>query len=148
MKPTFRQQYDKIVGAYLRNELRPSRCEACFVGNLLNGVDRWASGRDVQTGKLEPHNKFFTGALMCVEKESSGLYTLQEVADLEQVFLKVLMNGRPGYHGEIVDGKKYRDGYEDRLFKAMEVTLEALKALHEAKGEVVEDYVFSKRVLV
>lgn len=34
--PTFKEQYNKIVNAYLKGELNPWDGCACFVGNLLN----------------------------------------------------------------------------------------------------------------
>jgi len=41
--PTFREQYNKIVGAYLRDELKPLNSCACFVGNLLNNTAGWGN---------------------------------------------------------------------------------------------------------
>lgn len=148
--PTYREQYDKIVGAYLRNELDPSDCWACFVGNLLNNTGNWARGRDVYSG-IAGVGIFngFEEAVECVLTNSNGLYTLQEVATLERKFLDILMIGRlGGYNSAYVSGVDGADTYEDRLFNAMETTLVSLRELHESKGEVIEDYVFQKRELV
>lgn len=163
-QPSFRSQYDKIVGAYLRNELNPSLCEACFVGNLLNGKTKWANGRDVSTGKVIQKDLTTYYDLLdktrvmadieetkeCLLEEAGGLYTQQEVVTLERTFLDVLMEGHwTKYNSKYASGiLDPLNTYESRLFRAMEVTLEALKVLHESKGEVVEDYVFNKRQLV
>ena len=142
----FRTQYDKIVGAYLRNELDPTCCTACFVGNLLNNTYLWSCGRDLITGRLEEDDFFPLFVVSCrsVKYESEGTYTAQEVWNLEQIFLKEIGHLRDGRY---IPDKDSIPNYEERLFKAMEVTLEALRKLHESKGEVVEDYVFNKREL-
>jgi len=141
----FRTQYDKIVGAYLRNELDPTVCTACFVGNLLNNSYLWSYGRDITTGRLEEGG--FEPPFVSyrsIENESEGTYTAPEVWNLEQIFLKEIGHLRDGRY---IPYKEFIPNYEERLFKAMEVTLEALRKLHESKGEVVEDYVFNKREL-
>lgn len=155
-KPTFRQQYDKIVGAYLRNELNPTKCSACFVGNLMNGNDHWANGRDV-LGKadLNPSrwgntDDYLEAKLLTDEclNQYGFFYTQQEVVDIETVFLLALMDGLSrDYSTRICCGQSYSETYEDRLFKAMESALVALRKLHESKGEVIEDYTFIKREL-
>lgn len=149
-KPTFRQQYDKIVNAYLQNKLNPLSSCACFIGNLLNGATLWSSGRSWSSGGdgkfpnfgepyIIPDMGISNPPSECVFRESNGLYSLEEVVTLEKIFLLSL-------------GKHYEDvtqsmSDENRLFQAMEVTLEALKKLHELKGEIVEEYTFKKREL-
>jgi len=142
--PTFREQYDKIVGAYLRNELIPTECTACFVGNLLNREDVWACARSVSKGKVEYYDLFFYDkSCSCVKNESNDFYTYEEIVEIERIFLSTIQNSR-GYLGS----KIYTmPDYEGRLYKAMEVTLLHLKSLHESKGEIVEDYKFTKRQL-
>lgn len=150
--PTFREQYDKIVGAYMRNELRPFDSCACFVGNLLNRNHDWAKGRTFESKDLDSPtfavlgNPCYDDGIQVFECqlriEANSLYTPQEIIDLENLFLHTISEWwqEMNCEDEVVP--------EDRLFKAMEVTLKALRELHESKGEVIEDYVFQKRELV
>lgn len=142
--PTFREQYDKIVGAYLRNELKPWDNCACFIGNMLNGKDVWANGRDVEAG-LYPLRYRVTGNKWCLDVaenclliEAGGFYSINEIVMLENNFLfggKTLHTFRTG-------------DQEENLYAAMESTLLMLKKIHESKGEIVDDYVFEKRALL
>lgn len=149
VKIRFIDQYNKIVNAYMQNKLNPSICEACFVGNLLNNNGKWGFGRLVTNGSTTDPlitNIDKTIALACLMQEASGFYTMAEIAKIEQVFLGTLSETGK-YNIDLSDHKSPR--YEERLFKAMEVTLEHLKALHIAKGEIIEDNpIFSKRELV
>lgn len=132
--PTFTEQYNKIVGAYIRNKLNPMDGCACFIGNLLNGHNDWLYGRDPDGYNLI--NPFLlTGeqsANLCVKNQSNGLYNMRDISDMEYNFLKIWVDG---------------DRSEKSLFDAMESTLIMLRELHESKGEIVEYYNFQKRVL-
>jgi len=123
--PMFLEQYSKIVGAYLRDELNPMSVCACFVGNLLNNNCAWNTGNPIG----------------CIEKEANGLYTHEEIKQLERTFTY-----EPDGSAEWFDlsGKILK---EEGLYKAMERTLLLLKKIHESKGEVVESYLFEKRQL-
>lgn len=142
MKPTFKQQYDKIVGAYLRNELMPFYDCACFVGNLLNNNGDWFDARKTTDGTtfgspivcIIPDQYAINnrGALETIQKEGHGLYSIADICSIEQNFLRTY-NKNKG---------------EDGLFSAMESTLLILRQIHESKGEVVEDYIFEKRTLI
>lgn len=142
MKPTFKQQYDKIVGAYLRNELDPHNGCACFVGNLLNKNREWEKIRVPYAGshyldthfksRLVPERQNYMIGEACVKSLSNNLYSAEDVRQLEQNFLQIF--------------NKNMD--EESLFSAMESTLLMLRQMHESKGETVEDYIFEKRVLI
>src|SRR5689334_19142457 len=95
-KPTFRQQYDKIVGAYLRNQLSPSDNCACFIGNLLNGRSTWAAARRYHdhpedwrstTTQWSVDDLLVDQSEECVKEQSSGLYNLLEIYNLESIFI-------------------------------------------------------------
>ena len=124
----FKQQFDKIVGAYLRNELNPMHSCACFVGNLLNNNNNWNFG-----GKT---------AKDCLLKEANNLYTMDEIKELEHEFMYT--PEKPGMYWYDMTGKVLD---EQGLYEAMERTLLKLKQLHESKGEIIENYTFPKREL-
>lgn len=145
----FRTQYDKIVSAYIKNELNPTKCNACFVGNLLNNKTDWAIGRTVDNGIIDEYNEYAGLAIECVFDESKGSYTREEVVALERIFLSEIMGPEyKGYSNVRCNGRHDpNNDFEERLFRAMEITLLALKELHESKGDVVEPYNFTKRQL-
>lgn len=134
----FKTQYDKIVGAYMRNKLEPSLSCACFVGNLLNHTYAWAYGRKLIPKKGEalstpsPERDGYKKALTSIFKESENTYSFEEICRLESNFLSIYRISDP----------------EHSLFLAMESTLLMLREIHEAKGEVIEPYTFTKRVLI
>ena len=145
-KLTFQEAYNKIVKAYMRNELDPLIPCKCFIGNLLNRSGEWASARNWPFSDNTFGNPYISNYIntekecrVCVAIHSNDTYTLEEIIELERVFLMAL----GGTH-EIVE-ENMKD--EEILFEAMEVTLEALKQLHISKGEVIQDYSFKKREL-
>jgi len=139
--PKFKTQYDKIVTAYLKNELNPWVCTNCFVGNLLNNKNGWGTGYYIggpsENQEMEIWNK------KVIDDESNGLYTPEEISLIEANFLfgGNQRGKRPsGLNPVLTD-------YEETLYKAMERGLIFLKEVHESKGEVVENYSFQKREL-
>jgi len=155
--PTYKEQFDKLTRAYISGEVDPWDCQACFVGNLLNNVGRWSDCRigDIDifmTGKgrigfASWSNEYrFNKGVDTILEESSGLYTPQEIADIEAVFIKTIVdNGGRQYawKDEIVTPTD-----EEALFVAFEATLEFLKQIHISKGEVIDETpVFQKRQL-
>lgn len=140
-KPTFQEQYQKIVDAYYKEELEPWNGCACFVGNLLNKKDTWCNARYVEIGEMQTNSPILEEVLTFVNKESNGLYSYQEVINLEQNFLNIAYNRKNSLW--FVKGNQT----EDSLFAAMESTLQMLRKIHESKGEVVKDYNFTKREL-
>lgn len=147
---TFREQFDKLVKAYMNDEVDPFHLCRCFVGNLLNGRMDWGYIR--QRGKyLECESnpqwkkriiEHVAEGCKCVEEESKGTYSAKEIEELENNFMG-FFNWSHAYYRSLTDEKK-----ESVLFEAFSDTLQMLKELHESKGEVVEDYVFNKREMV
>lgn len=144
-KPIFREQYDKIVSAYLKDTLNPYDGCACFIGNLLNNENTWEYARHLITPKftdapcyskdlkciINPDKNILSIGTNFIKYISRGFYTIDNILKLEENFLR-----------------KYNDGRnEDSLYEAMASTLEILRKIHEEKGEIVKDYVFNKRVL-
>ena len=141
--PKYAEQYQKITSAYMKNQLNPWNECACFIGNLLNNKGEWSRGRDVHTGTIcdDPLAKnSILQSENCVRVESNGFYTYQEVLDMENNFLRVIGSGRIAHMDK-------KDIDENLLFKAMESTLDMLRKLHESKGEIVDNYLFTRRVL-
>jgi hypothetical protein len=140
-QPTFEQQYQKIVSAYYKNELNPFSGCACFIGNLLNNNSNWEGCRTFksqgQSYLDDLHDDWVEEARWAITEESYGLYTPQDIIDLENNFLKNLD----------YDAYLNRQCVEDEIFNAMVSTLEMLRKIHESKGEIVKDYNFTKRQL-
>lgn len=151
---TFREQYDKLVKAYLAGEVNPWRSCACFVGNLLNKADTWAYliERGEEGGAMEELLKlrkreldYFREnylklqdrgeALSCIRVHGRDMYSPKEIVELEALFMRTY-----GLHTQYE-----KEINEEKLFEAFEVTLLKLREIHESKGEVIEDYIFKKR---
>jgi hypothetical protein len=147
----FQKQYDKLVKAYLENKVRPNDGCACFIGNLLNEKDDWTYLSERKPYLLERFKDCFTfqdtfdkvctdgreKALQCILTESDNTYTPQEIAELEHVFMSKVSKNDAGFWYVT----------EDMLYDAFEAALLKLKEIHEAKGEIVESYIFKKREL-
>lgn len=148
--PTFIEQYDKIVTAYLKNELDPFLCKACFVGNLLNNMEEWLECRvlDQMTKPRRTFDFYFDMGKRCIDNQSNGLYTPNEIIELERNFLTVLLTNLPVNNGYCKNYWNKVYNQEDRLYAAMESTLIMLREVHESKGEIVENYQFNPRELV
>lgn len=134
--PTFKQQFDKITAAYIENKLDPWEACACFIGNMLNGKDDWINGR-YEHGTICYAPEALQSAMRCIKEEAGGLYSLREVVDMEHNFLLIVEKANK------MDNKQY----ENALFEAMSSTLDMLKKIHESKGEVIDQYDFTKREL-
>ena len=134
---TFREQFDKLVKAYLEDRVRPKDPCACFVGNLLNGSTAWTRARAMSTdGEFRRKSvceKTRYDVQRSIRLNSDNTYTTNEIYTLEILFMKMWEDG----------GKN-----EDSLFDAFEKTLLKLRQIHENKGEIMEDYTFQKRELV
>jgi hypothetical protein len=138
--PKFEEQYQKIVSAYYKNELRPMNSCACFIGNMFNNNRLWSNIRTVCIGVdgfiVNDEGLLYSESKSFIEIESNHLYTPQEIVDLENNFLKTSYPDR-----------KSSDYTEESLFEAMQSTLEMLRKIHESKGEIIKDYSFIKREL-
>jgi len=133
---TFREQYDKLVGAYLKNQVIPTESCACFVGNLLNGTRKWRCAREYNfmgnPSILYSLDNERAGIIE-ISKEGKGMYTLEDISVLEDTFMLTWCD------------KKMCNSNEDALYTAFEKALIKLKEIHESKGEIVENYIFQKR---
>jgi len=153
MKPTFKQQFDNVMRAYLKNEIIADNPCACFIGNLLNHNSLWCSrdveekdGRNIGYKEHSDHTDGTFKAIQTIEDESDGLYTHQDIMDIEWEFMKwaskMEYTNRTAFSLE-----RSTMTYEDRLYRGIEAALLKLREVHERHGEVIEDYVVQKRVL-
>lgn len=136
--PTYEQQWQKLTEAYLRGEMQPCNSCCCFIGNLLNGNSDWASGRTFDYTKPDtpaipiPSLVHFTSK--AIIKESNGYYSVEEILNMETIFLNVACNS---------------DDYNEGIFEGMTAALEVLRKIHEAKGDPTAKYItLAKRQLV
>lgn len=151
--PTFKEQFDKITTAYFEGRLSPERPCGCFIGNLLNNTEEWNHAR-VFTSQFNPvvcerrypndewERDYIKEGIMSIEILSNGLYTIEDIIDLEQNFLNIARTGVP-----LVCTHEDIDSFytEETLFAAIDSTLDLLRKIHESKGEIIEDFEFSKR---
>lgn len=149
---TFKEQFDKLTRAYIAGMVNPYFPCACFIGNLLNGTMEWSSARHYRTlGRStvfsEHSNENAVRAIESIERESEGMYTAKEIVDLENLFLKTLEEETVGEVNFPTMEMFGHPKYEDALFKAFTVTLDALRGIHKSKGEIVDDFIFTKRKL-
>jgi hypothetical protein len=152
MKPSYSEQFNKLTSAYIAGKVDPYTSCGCFVGNLLNNSTDWIVGRkeigNINLSKSKYSVNGIKSAKKCIQKESHGLYTLQEIYDIEKVFLDSYDNNG----GKATAFKSFdtpTDEDEEALFIAFEETLEYLKELHISKGEVIDEVpVFKKRMFV
>ena len=121
--PPFQTQYNKIIDAYFKDEIKPYDAEFCFCGNLCNNQDDWCRMPCLR------HNDFmgYFGKDF-VRMESALLLTIEKQCGNRSVY----------EHQE----------YENALFKGMAKALEILREIHQEHGEVTDEApVFNKRIL-
>ena len=159
--PSYKEQFDKLTRAYISNKVNPWDECACFVGNLLNNEGIWSTMRfgnadEIISGASEPIRVFPNGFLTCtdvmkaencIDKESAGLYTPEEICQLENMFIGVIVKSGGNYmawqHNEIETAD------EQSLFTAFSKTLDLLKQIHLSKGEIIDEVPeFKRRVMV
>jgi hypothetical protein len=122
--PSYQQQYDKILDAYMKDEIKPMYADFCICGTLCGNSIGWFLSSGVQ------HNDYagYKGNDF-VRIENALLYTM----DCEGAY----------------DYGMQSPTYENALFKGMCAALEQLKQIHIEKGEIIDsDPVFVKRELV
>lgn len=114
--PTYRQQYDKIIDAYFKDEIKPMDSSFCFCGTLA--PDRnWA----YQNDSKRYH------------------YTVDEYRRMESPLINDWnKKHRDAWYQKMVSKVDY-DGYEDDLFIGMAASLDELKKIHEEHGEVIDE---------
>jgi len=142
-QPNFITQYNKIVNAYLKNELKPCLPCACFVGNLLNNTREWIQARGLDFEVLNSQDLWIKEGKSCILEEGGGVYTPEDIFKLESNFMKCI------YGEDLIKCEDdFEEGeFEEAIYQAMESTLLILKEIHISKGEMVEDYIFTKRNL-
>lgn len=127
--PTYKQQYDKIIQAYFKDEIKPMSMNFCFCGTLADKVVDSADGSQ--------------------EEWESKDYTMPEFLKMEEALmigLKANKNKNSGWN--IFSARTSDADYEERLFEGMCAALEVLKKIHIERGEIIdEDPVFQKRKL-
>jgi len=147
----FKTQYNKLVNAYLKDQVNPYNGCACFVGNLLNNSMGWVTNKYRKASlHLVISEEDSNSAIYCISRQSDNTYTEKDIFDLEYKFMSICNNknslecAKNGSSWQALS----KEVQENRLFKAFEETLLLLKQIHESKGEVIEDYTFKKRELV
>lgn len=146
--PTYKEQFDKLTRAYIEMKVDPFSCSGCFVGNLLNGNPEWnRAKKQIMIRDLDGHlrhvnDEEISKALEAIDKESKGLYSPKEILIIEKIFMCNLLPSERWMRGNLTEKM------EDDLFKNFIKALEALKNLHIAKGEEIEEeFIFKKREL-
>lgn len=149
--PTFKEQFDKITGAYFRNELDPYNNCACFIGNLLNKNDTWSYFRNALRTKSKDWVCSYSGngtsvliGVGTIKMESNSFYTPENILALEENFLNHLEDD--DFRSDGGDGISLK-ATEESIFEAMDSTLDLLRKIHESKGEVIESFDFKQRSL-
>jgi hypothetical protein len=132
---TYREAYDKIIEAYFKDEIKPTKARFCFCGTLNNNKGNWCTS---------------------IDEPLSELYLPYEFAQMETALLTPLIpfgaskdefRDTPGSWGcfGLYEG---HPGYEDALFSGMCAALEVLKQIHRERGENVDEVpLFTKRNL-
>lgn len=127
---SYETQWNKITSAYVNNQLTILDACACFIGNLLNNNSAWDSAR-AMWGVCTTDKGYIQQALKCIEKEAGGIYTIQQILDMEKLCYITWQEG----------GKT-----EESLYEAMVSTLEMLRKLHENMGdETAKEIILERR---
>lgn len=141
----YSEQFNKLTTAYVAGKVDPYSACGCFVGNLLNNNREWIEARFGLGNIGDYDKKTMEKSTNCVRKESNGLYSLQEIYNLEKLFLETYSENK-GDTQAFSSSETPTQQDEDALFIAFEKTLDALKELHISKGEVIDEVpVFKKR---
>ncbi len=158
---TFKEQYDKLTEAYIHNKVDPYDACACFIGNLLGGEDWNKVRRFEHFGESTPIKipKCYPAGLSQAMRDeirkgtqfiatiSDNTYTVQEIIDMENLFIKTLEEAAgAGKHWPSMDTKN-SPNYEEALFEAFCATLDLLKEIHQSKGEQVDEFLLTRRKL-
>lgn len=136
-KLTYRQAFDKITEAYIKDEIRPMKAHFCFCGTLANNDSGWQfASRHEHTAY--PYTVKDFGRM---EAALFSPFTELEYEGIGLINDKILWDGN--HHKPI----SVLPNYEERLFQGMCAALEVLKNIHKSRGENVEDFQFTKRQL-
>ena len=118
--PKFQTQYDKIIQAYFKDEIKPQDAEFCICGTLCNNNSKWA-------GHWPIRNDY-------------GHYTGLEYTRIENALFFGI--------GEVDGNRHTNKPSESGLFSGMCAALDVLKQIHIERGEVIDEVpVFKQRQL-
>ncbi len=131
--PTYKEQYDKIIQAYFRDEIKPYRMSFCFCGTLTGG-NSWT--RYIDNSWSPYKGKEFSAM------ENALLSTIKKLTiggDPLEIFLGAYGQREVANH----------PNYETALFEGMCAALEVLKEIHISRGEKIDEEIpqFTKRNL-
>jgi len=139
MKASFEHSVDVLVKAYLNNTLKNGWCTACACGNLVAdamnttiGHDGHYFGNGVQAnwdqisfyGKLQPVNMQSGLYRKGLEQVEITGYTPEQIAKIEYAFEKAA---------------DYSEGLEERMYKGLMCTVDALADIHGVDLDVKEE---------
>jgi len=122
--PTYKEQRDKIIEAYFKDEIKPFDAKFCFCGTLNNNNSAWVRRR-------------FHYSLDEFYEMEKALYS-----GLKSVGLKII--GRLSNRESINDIQNWQNcdihpNYENALFGGMSAALDVLKEIHRNRGENVDE---------
>ncbi len=126
--PTFQEQYNKIIDAYFKDEIKPLDAHFCFCGTLCENSNNWyGAARYFHLDYM-----FYKGSEY-LRMEKSLIDTMSDFERLK------------GQHFVRED----HPIYEESLFIGMCAALEVLKQIHIERGEVIDEIkpAFAKRTL-
>ena len=86
--PTFKESYNKIVNAYLNDQLVPCSPCACFVGNLLNNRKTWIQVRGLDFVVDNKKTEYVEEGKACILEQGGGFYTPEDIIGMEALFMK------------------------------------------------------------
>lgn len=127
----FKQAFDKITEAYIKDRIRPLSGNYCICGTLY-GNSNW----------------------MNVVKLRAGFpYSIEELIMIESALLSPLIPFGAEKHGDWRGAwggwlECDAEGYEDALFDGMSAALDIFREIHISRGEDVEAFEFKKREVV
>jgi hypothetical protein len=135
--PPFKEQEDKIIQAYFKDEIKPFDAKFCFCGTLApNTTWKYKTSRIGKHVYTEIEYRRMEGALF--SQFPGVLYK-----DLG--IISFPGNYRMGSELYIFDNK---ERFEDLLFTGMVAALEVLKSIHIEHGQQIEEPILlTKRVL-
>lgn len=143
--PTYREQYDKIIEAYFRDEIEPYDGNFCFCGTLAGGCVYW-SRHDIEPSDFRDFETYKYTTLQFARMEDALLLTIRKETvgySLDGEHFKQLY--ALSYFGERETIKRHSN-YETALFNGMCAALDVLRQIHIERGENVDEVpVFTKR---
>jgi hypothetical protein len=124
MKYTYKQAFDLITEAYIKDEIRPYECSFCFCGTLANNTSEWV-GCNLVNG-----------------------YSGSDFREMESALLDFIGYSFKDETWVGINKLENHPRWEDVLFNGMCAALEVLKEIHRERGEDVDGVPeFTKRQL-